>query len=106
MRVYDLRTDTITKPSDEMRKAIYNAECGDDVYMEDPTVNKLQDMAAEITGKEKAIFLSSGTMGNLIPLLILSSKTRQILLEEESHIIHYELGGVPDTSTLGSLVLR
>ena len=94
MKVYDLRTDTITKPSDEMRKAIYNAECGDDVYMEDPTVNKLQDMAAEITGKEKAIFLSSGTMGNLISLLILSSKTRQILLEEESHIIHYELGGV------------
>ena len=94
MKVYDLRTDTITKPSDEMRKAIYNAECGDDVYMEDPTGNKLQDMAAEITGKEKAIFLSSGTMGNLISLLILSSKTRQILLEEESHIIHYELGGV------------
>lgn len=94
MRVYDLRTDTITKPSDEMRKAIYKAECGDDVYMEDPTVNKLQDMAAEITGKEKAIFVSSGTMGNLIPLLILSSKTRQILLEEESHIVHYELGGV------------
>ena len=94
MRVYDLRTDTITKPSDEMRKAIYEAECGDDVYMEDPTVNKLQDMAAEITGKEKAIFISSGTMGNLISLLILSSKTRQILLEEESHIIHYELGGV------------
>ena len=94
MEIYDLRSDTITKPSEEMRKAIYNAECGDDVYMEDPTVNKLQEMAADITGKEKAIFVSSGTMGNLIPMMILGKKTRQVLLEEESHIIHYELGGV------------
>lgn len=94
MEIYDLRSDTITKPSDEMRKAIYNAECGDDVYMEDTTANKLQEMAAEITGKEKAIFVSSGTMGNLIPMMILGKKTRQVLLEEESHIIHYELGGV------------
>ncbi|EKV56371.1 L-allo-threonine aldolase [Brachyspira hampsonii 30446] len=94
MKIYDLRSDTITKPSEEMRKAIYNAECGDDVYMEDPTVNKLQEMACDITGKEKAIFVSSGTMGNLIPMMILGRKTRQLLLEEESHIIHYELGGV------------
>lgn len=94
MEIYDLRSDTITKPSEEMRKAMYNAECGDDVYMEDPTVNKLQEMATDITGKEKAIFVSSGTMGNLIPMMILGRKTRQVLLEEESHIIHYELGGV------------
>ncbi|WP_300369855.1 low specificity L-threonine aldolase [Brachyspira sp.] len=94
MKIYDLRSDTITKPSKAMRKAIYNAECGDDVYMEDSTVNKLQEMAADITGKEKAIFVSSGTMGNLIPMMILGRKTSQILLEEESHIIHYELGGV------------
>ncbi|WP_297207321.1 GntG family PLP-dependent aldolase [uncultured Brachyspira sp.] len=93
MKIYDLRTDTITKPSEEMRKAIYEAECGDDVYMEDPTVNKLQEMSAEITGKEKAIFVSSGTMGNLIPMLILGRKTKQAILEEEAHIIHYELGG-------------
>ena len=94
MKIYDLRSDTITKPSEEMRKAIYNAECGDDVYMEDTSANKLQEMAAEIAGKEKAIFVSSGTMGNLIPMMILGKKTRQVLLEEESHIIHYELGGV------------
>ena len=81
MKIYDLRTDTITKPSDEMRRAIYEAECGDDVYMEDPTVNKLQEMSAEITGKEKSIFVASGTMGNLIPLLILGSKTKQMLLD-------------------------
>nr|WP_304354518.1 threonine aldolase family protein [Brachyspira innocens] len=93
MKIYDLRSDTITKPSEAMRKAIYNAECGDDVYMEDPTVNKLQKMAAEITGKEKAIFVSSGTMGNLIPMMILGRKNKQVLLEEESHIVHYELGG-------------
>ena len=57
MKIYDLRTDTITKPDEAMRKAIYEAECGDDVYMEDPTVNKLQEMAAEITGKEKKIYI-------------------------------------------------
>ena len=94
MKIYDLRSDTITKPSEEMRKAIYNAECGDDVYMEDPTVNKLQEMSAEIIGKEKAIFVSSGTMGNLIPMIMLGKKAGQVLLEEESHLIHYELGGI------------
>ncbi|ACN82921.1 low specificity L-threonine aldolase [Brachyspira hyodysenteriae] len=101
MEIYDLRSDTITKPSEEMRKAIYNAECGDDVYMEDPTVNKIQEMAADITGKEKAIFVSSGTMGNLIPMMVLGRKTKQILLEEQSHIIHYEVGGV---SSLAGLI--
>ena len=106
MKIYDLRSDTITKPSVEMRKAIYEAECGDDVYMEDPTVNKLQDMSAEITGKEKSIFVSSGTMGNLIPLLILGSKTRQILCEEESHIIHYELGGISSLAGIMPLTVK
>ena len=106
MKIYDLRTDTITKPSDEMRKAIYEAECGDDVYMEDPTVNKLQEMAAEITGKEKAIFVSSGTMGNLIPMLILGTRSKQMLLEEESHIMHYELGGASSLAGIMTITTK
>ncbi|TKZ33921.1 beta-eliminating lyase-related protein, partial [Brachyspira catarrhinii] len=106
MKIYDLRTDTITKPSEEMRKAIYEAECGDDVYMEDPTVNKLEEMSAEITGKEKSIFVASGTMGNLIPMLILGSKTNQMLLEEESHIMHYELGGASSLAGIMPLTVK
>ena len=106
MEIYDLRSDTITKPSEEMRKAIYNAECGDDVYMEDPTVNKLQEMAADITGKEKAIFVSSGTMGNLIPMMILGRKNKQVLLEEESHIVHYELGGASSLAGIMPLTVK
>ncbi|MCD6122483.1 MAG: low specificity L-threonine aldolase, partial [Spirochaetales bacterium] len=58
MKILDLRSDTITKPSEEMRKAMYEAEVGDDVYSEDPSINKLQDIAAEITGKEKALFVT------------------------------------------------
>lgn len=106
MKIYDLRTDTITKPSEEMRKAIYEAECGDDVYMEDPTVNKLEEMSAEITGKEKSIFVASGTMGNLIPMLILGSKTNRMLLEEESHIMHYELGGASSLAGIMPLTVK
>lgn len=106
MKVYDLRSDTVTKPSDEMRKAIYEAECGDDVYMEDPTVNKLQEMAAEITGKEKSIFVSSGTMGNLIPLIILASKGKQMLLDEKSHVVQYELSGASSIAGIMPLTVK
>ena len=106
MKIYDLRTDTITKPDEAMRKAIYEAECGDDVYMEDPTVNKLQEMAAEITRKEKAIFVSSGTMGNLIPMLIKGTRSKQMLLEEESHIMHYELGGASSLAGIMTITTK
>ena len=106
MKIYDLRSDTITKPSLEMRKAMYEAKVGDDVYLEDPTVNKLQEMAAEITGKKKTLFVSSGTMGNLIPLMILSKRNKQVLLDSESHIIHYELGGVSSIAGLMPLPIK
>lgn len=106
MKTYDLRSDTITKPNEAMRKAMYEAECGDDVYLEDPTVNKLQDISAEMTGKEKSIFVSSGTMGNLIPAMILGFKTKQILLEKECHIMHFELGGVASICGLMPLALE
>ena len=62
----DLRSDTVTRPTEDMRKAMYDSEVGDDVYGEDPTVNRLQEIASEITGKEDSLLVSSGTMGNLI----------------------------------------
>ena len=65
----DFKSDTVTKPSEEMRRAMYEAEVGDDVYGEDPTVRRLEEKTAEITGKEEALFVASGTMGNLTSLL-------------------------------------
>lgn len=94
MKTYDLRSDTITKPTEGMRKAMYDAEVGDDVYSEDPSVNKLQEVAAEITGKQAAIFLTSGTMGNLIPMYILCGRGNEVIAHRRAHILHFELAGV------------
>ena len=91
MKILDLRSDTITRPSEEMRKAMYEAEVGDDVYGEDPTINKLQDMAAEITGKERALFVTSGSMGNLIPAILNCGKGNEFIIDARGHMIHYEL---------------
>ena len=91
----DLRSDTVTKPTNEMRKAMYDAELGDDVYGEDPTVNKLQDLAAEITGKEAALLVSSGTMGNLVSLLTLTNRGEEIILGDQCHVYAWEGAGVP-----------
>ncbi|MBT2681043.1 low-specificity L-threonine aldolase [Bacillus sp. ISL-35] len=90
----DLRSDTVTKPTDEMRRAMYSAEVGDDVYQEDPTVNELEEIAAEILGKEKALFVTSGTQGNQIAVLSHCRPGQELLLEEESHIFYYESGAV------------
>jgi threonine aldolase len=73
MKIIDLRSDTITLPTDEMRQAMYEAEVGDDVHREDPTVNRLEEMSASIMGKEAALFATSGTMSNLLAVL---SQTR------------------------------
>ena len=89
----DLRSDTITKPTDGMRKAMYDAEVGDDVYFEDPTVNRLQERVAELLGKEKAIWVASGTMGNLLAVKALTLPGDEIILEADSHILYYEGGG-------------
>ena len=86
----DLRSDTITLPTSEMRKAIYEAEVGDDVYGEDPTVNRLQDLAAEMMGKEAAILVPSGTMGNQLAVLTHCQPGSEIILEADSHIYYYE----------------
>jgi threonine aldolase len=90
----DLRSDTVTLPTDEMREAMNNAEVGDDVYQEDPTVNRLEELAAKKLGKEAALFVPSGTMGNLIAVLTHCQRGDEIILERDSHIYYYEVGGM------------
>jgi threonine aldolase len=91
MKTYDLRSDTVTLPSPGMRKAMYEAEVGDDVYGEDPTVNRLQDLSAAMLGKEAALFVSSGSMGNLIPLYINCGRGGEFIADSRSHVLHYEM---------------
>jgi threonine aldolase len=98
----DLRSDTVTHPSPEMRKAMYEAELGDDVYGDDPTVNKLQDMAAERLGKEAGLFVSSGTQGNLVAVLAHAQRGDEVLVGDQCHIMENEAGG---TMVLGSVIL-
>ncbi len=90
----DLRSDTVTKPSPEMRRAMAEAEVGDDVYLEDPTVNRLQDRAAEIFGREAALFLPSGSMGNLIAIKIHTHHGNEVICEERGHIYNYEMAAM------------
>ena len=96
----DLRSDTFTQPTQSMRNAMATAEVGDDVFQEDPTVKKLEALAAEKTGKKSAIFVPSGTMGNLISVLSHCSRGDEILLGDRCHISLYEVGGV---SALGGI---
>ena len=86
MRSVDLRSDTVTLPSEAMREAMAHAAVGDDVFGEDPSVNRLQEMAAELVGKEAALFVPSGTMANLICLLSHSERGDEIYLGDLSHI--------------------
>ncbi|MCU0251539.1 MAG: low-specificity L-threonine aldolase [Vicinamibacterales bacterium] len=102
MRI-DLRSDTVTVPTPAMRQSMADAEVGDDVFGDDPTVNRLETLAAETTGKEAAVFVASGTMGNLASLLAHCGRGRDVILGDESHIYHYENGGA---SALGGLVFR
>ncbi|MBX7055466.1 MAG: low-specificity L-threonine aldolase [Pyrinomonadaceae bacterium] len=88
----DLRSDTVTKPSDRMRAAMAAAEVGDDVYGEDPTVNRLQERAAELFEKEAALFIPSGTMGNQIAVKVHTKPGQEVVIEERGHILNYELG--------------
>ena len=90
----DLRSDTVTKPTPEMRRAMAEAEVGDDVFAEDPTVNRLQERAAEMLGFEAALWVPSGVMGNEIAIRILTEPGQEVLAEERSHVIHYELAGM------------
>jgi threonine aldolase len=102
-RAIELRSDTFTLPSPEMRRAIAEAELGDDVFGEDPTVNRLQALAAERLGKEAALLTASGTMSNLLALLSHCQRGDEVLLGSEAHILHYEAAG---GAALGGLELR
>jgi threonine aldolase len=99
-KLIDLRSDTVTKPSDEMRKAMFEAEVGDDVYREDPTVNRLQSYAAELFGKEAALFVPSGVMGNQISLNVHTNPSDEIILERTAHVFVYESGSAAGLSGL------
>lgn len=88
----DLRSDTVTRPTAEMRKAMAETEVGDDVYGEDPTVNRLQELAAEMLGKEDALLVTSGTQGNQVSILAHCRPGTEVILEAQSHIYFYEAG--------------
>ncbi len=92
--VVDLRSDTVTRPTTEMRRAMAEAEVGDDVYGEDPTVNRLERRAAEIFGKEAALFVPTGCMGNLIAIKVWTHHGNEVICEERSHVNLYELASM------------
>ena len=103
MQTIDLRSDTVTTPSPAMRSAMANAEVGDDVYGEDPTVNRLEQRAAELLGKDEALFVASGTMSNLVALLTHCGRGDEAIVGSEAHILHYEVAGA---AGLGGIQLR
>jgi len=103
MKVIDLRSDTVTHPTPEMRKAMFEAEVGDDVYGEDPTVNRLEAMAAEMMGKEAALFTTSGTQSNLTAVLTHTKHGDEIIVGDEAHMLWYEMGGA---AALGGVTIR
>ena len=94
MRTVDLRSDTTTLPTDEMRQAIAESELGDDVFQGDPTVNKLQDLAAQRMGKEAALLVPSGTMANLASILTHCGRGAEVILGNRAHTYKYEKGGI------------
>lgn len=94
MEVIDLRSDTVTKPTEEMRQAMYRAEVGDDVYRDDPTVNRLEELTAREMGKEAALFVASGTMANQVAVMAHTKRGDEIILGEKSHIYVNEVGGI------------
>jgi threonine aldolase len=100
MEYIDLRSDTVTKPTPEMREAMAEAEVGDDVYRDDPTVNRLESLAAEMLGKEASLFVPSGTMGNLLALLVHCQRGDEVIVGNQSHIYLNEAGGM---SALGGI---
>ena len=93
MRLIDLRSDTVTRPSEEMREIMFAAEVGDDVYGDDPSSNELASYAAELTGKEGALYACSGTMGNLLAFAAVGKPGESILAGTNSHIWTDEVGG-------------
>jgi threonine aldolase len=103
MKKIDFRSDTITLPTEEMRAAIAAAPVGDDVYGEDPTINQLEQKSADLFGKEAALFVTSGTQGNLVSILTHCGRGAELIAGDQSHIIHYEVAGM---SALGGVMPR
>lgn len=93
MKIIDLRSDTVTKPTDAMRQAMLTAEVGDDVYGEDPTVNLLQELAAEMAGKEAGLFVPTGSQGNLLAILAHCQRGEEYIAGQQAHCYRYEAGG-------------
>ena len=102
-RIVDLRSDTFTQPSPEMREAIYKAELGDDVFGEDPTVNRLEQIAANMFGMEDATFVASGTMGNIAAALTHCTRGDEMIVGEKSHMFNAEAGAA---SALGGIAVQ
>jgi threonine aldolase len=100
-RTIDLRSDTVTQPTPAMREAMAAAEVGDDVFGEDPTVRRLEEMGAERMGKEAAVYVASGTMGNLTALLAHCQRGDEAICGAEAHVLHYEANGVPGLGGIG-----
>lgn len=92
MRKVDLRSDTLTRPTEEMRRVMMAAEVGDDVFGEDPTLNRLQEKIAELTGKEAALYVTSGTQGNQVSINAHTQPGQEIILDKNAHIVNYESG--------------
>ena len=103
MDIIDLRSDTVTRPSKGMKKAIYNAEVGDDVYGDDPTVNHLEKKISEMLGKDEAVFMTSGTQSNFSSVLAHCNRGDEIIVGESYHICGDEAGGV---SVLGGVAMN
>jgi threonine aldolase len=103
MKIIDLRSDTVTHPTQEMREAMYRAEVGDDVFGEDPTINRLEEMAAARMGKQAALFTPSGTMSNLLAVLSQTRHGDEIIVGSEAHVFWNEVGGA---AAIGGVSLR
>ena len=93
-KVIDLRSDTVTRPTPEMRRAMAEAEVGDDVFSDDPTVNELQSLAAELLGKEAGLFVPSGSMGNQVSLGTLARPGDEVVCDAAAHFLHFEGGAL------------
>ena len=106
MRSIDLRSDTVTKPTPSMLEAMVSAEVGDDVYGEDPAVNRLQDYAAEMFGFDCALFCPTGTMSNQIGLKLHCAPMSEVILEEKSHVYNFEVGGIANLSGSSVRLIR
>jgi threonine aldolase len=103
MKIIDLRSDTVTLPTPAMRQAMYEAEVGDDVFGEDPTINRLEELAAEMVGKEAALFVASGTMGNLVSILTHCQRGDEVIMGDQGHSFVFEVGAA---SVFGGLQIH